>query len=406
MTQANSSLRVSTDARSEARGGQRIMHEPNEMPSPVQLLHIMQCANLGGMEQRTLELMSSLQALGCSNRLVSLNPIGRLGPLLEQRGLPARGLHYRGPSGILSIAEMAREFRRDRKPDGVIMSGHNMAAFAAMSGLSCRKKILFIHFHHEGVKSRRQWRLIYAVAARIFSTVVFCSNFIRKEAEDIYPPLRRISVTQYYPFELPPRPSEEERGAARRALGIPDGTLVVGNAGWLIPRKRWDVFLRTAAKVAAQRRDVVFLTCGDGPLREELREQSRSLGIDGRVQWLGWQEDLTNFYRCLDVLLFNTDWDALPRTPQEAGSYGVPVVASALHGGLEEVIVSEKVGFLIDRHDEDWLADRTLELLGNAELRHEMGTACRNVLAARHSPGRNALEVLELLDLNATSRAI
>jgi hypothetical protein len=33
----------------------------------------MQCANLGGMEQDTLEIMSALQTLGASNLLFSLN---------------------------------------------------------------------------------------------------------------------------------------------------------------------------------------------------------------------------------------------------------------------------------------------------------------------------------------------
>jgi glycosyltransferase involved in cell wall biosynthesis len=367
-----------------------------------QLLHIMQCANLGGMERSTLELMSALSTFGCSNRLVSLNPILGLGPLLDERGIPARGLSYRGPAGMLSIAAMAREFRRGPKPDGVVMTGPNLAAFIALAGLRCKKRLLFVHYHHAGVKSRSEWRLIYAAAMRIFPRIGFCSDFIRREAEEIYPPLRRISVTQYNPYQLPPRPREEERSAVRRALGIPDGTAVVGNAGWLIQRKRWDVFLRTAAKITAQRRDVVFLACGDGPLREKLREQCRSLGLDGQVRWLGWQEDLTRFYLSLDVLLFNSDWDALCRAPLEAGAYEVPAVASCIHGGIREVISSEEVGFLLDRHDEDWLAEKTLLLLESPELRRKMGTACRTVLAEKHDPARNALEVLSLLDLNGS----
>jgi len=365
-----------------------------------QILHIMQCANLGGMERSTLEMMSALGALGCSNRLVSLNPIGGLGPLLDERGIPAVGLSYRGPAGMLSIPAMAQEFRRDPKSDGVVMTGPNLAAFLALTGLDCKNRLLFVHYHHAGVKSRSEWRLIYAAAMRLFPRIAFCSDFIRAEAEEIYPPLRQISVTKYNPYELPPRPTAEQRAAARRALSIPDGMLVVGNAGWLIQRKRWDVFLRTAAKIKAQRHDVLFLVCGDGPLREELKEQSRALGLGDRVRWLGWQEDLTAFYLILDVLLFNSDWDAAPRTPLEAGAYETPSVASVLHGGLRELISSEQVGFLLDRHDEDWLAEKTLNLLGRPDLRRDMGIACRKVLAERHDPKHNAMEVLQLLGIS------
>jgi glycosyltransferase involved in cell wall biosynthesis len=274
-----------------------------------------------------------------------------------------------------------------------------MAAFAALAGLNCKRRILFIHFHHTGVKSRREWKLIYAIAMRVFPRIAFCTNFIREEAEEIYPPLRNVSVTCPNSFKLPPRPTEEDRAAARLMLGIPKGTMVVGNAGWLIERKRWDVFLRTAARIAEQCQNVVFLVCGDGPQRGQLMEISQSLGLGDRVRWLGWQDNLTPFYLSLDVLLFNSDWDALGRTPLEAGAYEVPVVASVLHGGLKEVIQSEKVGFLLDRHDEDWLAEKTLLLLGNPDLRHEMGLACRSVLAERHDPERNAKELLRLLGL-------
>ena len=174
----------------------------------------------------------------------------------------------------------------------------------------------------------------------------------------------------------------------------------MGNAGWLIERKRWDVFLNVAAKIAAQRSGVIFLASGDGPLRDQLKRQCNALGLSERVRWLGWQDDLTRFYLALDVLLFNSDWDALPRTPLEAGTYGVPSVASALHGGLREVIDSERVGFLIDRHDEEWLAARTLQLLLDATLRRDMGAACRQFLAERHNPEENARRMLKLLDMD------
>ncbi len=368
---------------------------------PPNILHIMQCANLGGMEKSTLEMMSAARSLGCSNRLISLNPIGGLGPLLKERGIPAKGLDYRGPAGALSLPEMAWAFREGVCSDGVVMTGHNLAAFAALAGHKCKKRVLFVHFHHEGVMPRLQWRVVYAAAMQIFPRIAFCSDFIREEAEDIYPALRKISVTRPDCFRLPPVSSERDRAAARKLLGISDGVAVVGNAGWLIQRKRWDVFLRTAARVASERPDTVFVACGDGPMRQELTELSRALGLGDRVRWLGWQKDLTNFYLSLDVLLFNSDWDALGLTPLEAACFGVPTVASVLHGGLGEVVHSERLGFLSSRHDEDWLAEKTILLLRNRELGREMAAACRMVVADRHDPLRNAIKLLELLDLSA-----
>jgi glycosyltransferase involved in cell wall biosynthesis len=372
------------------------------MNSP-KILHILQCTNLGGMERCTLEMMSALRGLNCDNRLVSLNPLGGLGKLLAERSFAASGLPYRRPAGIPSIPRMAREFRRGGTVDGIVMSGHNMAAFAALAGMECKRRVLYVHFHHAGVKSRWQWRLVYATAMRVFPRIAFCSDFIRTEAEEIYPPLREVSVTHRNSYPLPPVPLEQDKQAARRALGLPGDALVVGNAGWLIERKRWDVFLRTAAKIAEQVKNVIFLISGDGPLRQELVAQAKRLELEDRIRWLGWQDDLTSFYLSLDLLLFNSDWDALGRTPLEAGSYQVPAVTSVLNGGLNEVISSDEVGYLLDRHDEDWLAEKAIRLLGDASLRHRMGAACRQVLAERHDPMRNALAMLNLLGIGHAS---
>jgi glycosyltransferase involved in cell wall biosynthesis len=368
----------------------------------ARILHILQCTNLGGMEQNTLELIRSFRELGCDNSLVSLNPIGRLGPMLEDQGARVAGIQYRRPAGVPSIPSMFSEFRRHEAIDGVVMSGPNMAAFAALVGLKCKRRILFVHYHHVGVKPRWQWQIIYASATRIFEKIAFCSDFIRTEAEEIYPPLRDVSITSRNLYRLPPVPQERDRQTARKALCIPENSLVVGNAGWLIPRKRWDVFLHTAAKISKQFRNVIFLACGDGPLRKDLIEQSSALGIADRIRWLGWQNDLTSFYLSLDLLLFNSDWDALGRTPLEAGAYQVPTVASVLNGGLKEVITSDQVGYLLGRHDVDWLAESAIRLLKDAGLRGSIGTVCRQVLAERYDPTCNAMKVLDLLGVQAT----
>jgi glycosyltransferase involved in cell wall biosynthesis len=364
------------------------------------ILHIIQCTNLGGMEKSTLEVMTAVRNLGCDNRLISLNPIGGLGPLLTERRIPALGLNYRGPAGVASIPEMARAFREGDGPDGIVMTGHNLSAFAALSGHQCKRRILFVHFHHEGVMSRLHWQIVYAAAMRIFPRIAFCADFIRQEAEEIYPPLHRVSVTQPDSVKVLPLPSERDRVAARSALGVSEDAYVVGNAGWLIGRKRWDVFLRTASRIAAFCPQTMFLACGDGPMRTELMKLSLELGLEGRIRWLGWQQDLSNFYLSLDVLLFNSDWDAVGLTPLEAAAHGTPVVASVLHGGLREVIQSEREGFLINRHDDEWLADKVILLLQNPELRRLKAAACRKVLVKRHDPSRNAMKLLELLELS------
>src|SRR5439155_12990141 len=142
------------------------------------------------------------------------------------------------------------------------------------------------------------------VAAR-FDAVTFPSDFIRIEAEELWPPLKPITHTVRNPMPLPDLPDGAARAEARRALGLPADTPIVGNAGWLIPRKRFDVFLRVAARIRQAIPDAVFVIAGDGPERANLEALAIELGVAPAVHWLGWRPELAALYRAIDVLVFN-----------------------------------------------------------------------------------------------------
>lgn len=319
----------------------------------------MQCTNLGGMEQASLRLMTGLQARGHSCQVLSLNPLGGLAPLLEKSGIAAEGLAYRGRGGWRSAVEL-RGRLASLRADALIMTGHNLLAMLLLGQLCRGRRLLAMHFHHAGVKPLWQWRRIYAVARRRFGHITYPSDFIRREALAIDPKIGSIAVTVRNPLALPQLPGEAVRCDARARLGLPRDAKLVGNAGWLIQRKRFDVFLQVASRVSKRDPSVAFVVAGDGDRRDALMGVARDLGLEGRVFWLGWQKDMPAFYQAIDVLLFNSDWDAFPTTPIEAMSYGIPVVASVLNGGLNEVMAGAPLGRLYDRHDLDGMCEAVL----------------------------------------------
>lgn len=347
----------------------------------MRILNLIQCANLGGMEQASLRLMRGLKERGDELRLLSLNPIGDLGPLLVQAGIPHEGLQYLGRGGWRSYGVL-REKLQAIKADGMIMTGHHLLAPLALKDFSKGNRILAIHYHHTGVKPAWQWRLIYRIACERFNAITFPCDFIRREAESIYPPVARLAHTIRNPLDIPPLPASDARAQARELLQLESGRPVVGNAGWLIPRKRFDVFLHTAREILNQKPDILFVIAGDGPERERLQKISQDLGIAGSVRWLGWRRDMDVFYNSIDVLLFNSDWDAMGLTPLEAMSHGVPVVCSVANGGLGEILNSERFGFLLSQHDTSALARRVVTLLERPDEAAAIGRAGRTHVQA------------------------
>jgi len=366
----------------------------------MKILCIIQCTNLGGMEQYMLLVLQEFRKMNIEVEVVSLNPLGDLAGLLDKEGIPARGINYRGAGGWGSIGEL-RRLLKTIQADGMLMIGHNLMASIAIGNRWKQHRSLSIHYHHKGVKPLWQWRLIYAIAALQFRAVVFVSDFIMREALEIAPFLSFRARMVGSLVHVNERGSEEARVSVRKRLGLPANARIVGNAGWLIERKRWDVFLDVAARVLRTEPQTIFLIAGDGPESTMLKQKAESLGIAKNVVWLGWQKSLIDFHQAVDILLFNSDWDAQARTPLDAMSYGIPVVASILQGGTKEVIQDESVGILIETHDLEALARCVVRFLREPEFAAKVGAQGRRRIQEYGDPQQHALRMLESMGLNS-----
>jgi glycosyltransferase involved in cell wall biosynthesis len=371
----------------------------------MKILILIQCTNLGGMEHNMLLLLDELKTMNIDSEVVSIVPVGALGKKLEERKIPISGGTYRGPGGFLSLLGLHRMLK-SRKADALLMIGHNLMGEIAIGNLWRGRKALALHYHHAGVKSRLVWNLIYGIACVQFRTIGFVSHYILKEAVSVAPIIKGKSKMISTPVATHDPFSATARAEARKTLGILEDEFVIGNAGWLIPRKRWDVYLDVCASVAKQHARIRLLVAGDGPERASLENRAKDLGVFEKIIWMGWQDDLTKFLKSIDLMLFNSDWDAQPRTPLEAMSYAIPVVASIVSGGTKEVINDDLVGILIDRHDVGALSSSILKLIHDPDLRRSIGLGGLRRIRDYGSPRNHAIMTMEALGYRASDKAM
>lgn len=362
----------------------------------MKILILIQCSNLGGMEHATLLLIKELVRMGFEVEVLSLNPVGEMGDLLEKEGVSIKGMEYRGLYGWRSFSQVWAALRAS-DADSMIMVGHNLMAMLALGFRWHRKRILFMHFHHCGVMPVMFWKLIYLVANLQFKAIIFPSAFLYREAYQIAPwifPKAHIFRSSIATHQIT---DQSLRNESRDRLGLSKNFCYIGNAGWLIARKRWDVFLKVADLVAREIPDARFLIAGDGPERQSLEKLAINLGIADRIVWMGWLKDLNDFYRSLDVMLFNSDWDAMGRTPLEAMAHGIPTVASVLNGGLSEIINTPSVGVFLHDHDIPELARQIIKMLKDPEVARFYAVSGFNRIKDGASPETHAIQVLTAL---------
>jgi len=349
------------------------------------------------MEQSLYHLLDVLRKQDFEFRVVSLHPLGLGGSILADMRIPAVGFPYRGKFGLLTH-HLVRGEALCYKPDVIMVTGASVSSCLAAGEVRARVKILSEHYHHGDTPiDRFKWGGFYRLFVPTFQKIVFLTDFIRQEAIRICPAIAPKSIVAPGPIMLPALPMPEDKLAARQRLGLPLDAPIIGNAGWLTWRKRYDVLLQVAALLQHTYEDIQIVIAGGGDLEAELRQLADQLELKGRVHWLGWQKDLTDFYTALDVLIFNSEADAMGRTPVEAMAFGIPVVASVKYGGLEETLRHEDNGFLIKDHDVAALAAYTSRLLSNQEYARTIGMRGRNAIASRHSLERYAETFANLL---------
>lgn len=149
----------------------------------------------------------------------------------------------------------------------------------------------------------------------------------------------------------------------RRSLEIQSDDLVVGAVGRLSSEKRVDVLLEAVRQLQPQHPRLVVLIAGDGPLREELAQQIRTLPDPHRCQLLGHRTDIREVYHAFDLLAQSSDTEGTPTVVLEAMALNIPVVATDV-GGTSELLRDKVEGILVPRRDPAALAvaiERTFE---------------------------------------------
>ncbi len=119
---------------------------------------------------------------------------------------------------------------------------------------------------------------------------------------------------------------DAQKGAARRALGIPeDAAPVVAVVAQLIPRKRVEQSIDAAARLPS----CWMVICGEGPLDAELRVRAAG---NPRVIFTGFRLDPRPIYAAADVLVLASWEEGFGQVLLEAASAGPPAVVVADSG--------------------------------------------------------------------------
>jgi glycosyltransferase involved in cell wall biosynthesis len=110
---------------------------------------------------------------------------------------------------------------------------------------------------------------------------------------------------------------------------------------------------------------------------------------------------LMDLYAKADLFIFPTLADVLPLAIMEALASGLPVITTTV-GAITEQVDDGVTGFLIPPNDGNALADRTLRLVHDPDLRRRMAAAAREAAGRQFSGAENYRRLLDVCKMCVT----
>lgn len=168
----------------------------------------------------------------------------------------------------------------------------------------------------------------------------------------------------------------QARVDAHAAFFLPHGAPIAANVAALAAHKGQRHLVDAAAELVREMPDARVVIIGEGELRETLQHQIATLGLDRHVILPGFRHDVLGLLKSVDLFVMSSVTEGLGSATLEAMACGLAVVGTRA-GGIPEAVSHGETGLLVPPRDDHALAQAIVTLLGDADLRRQMGRAGR-----------------------------
>ena len=194
----------------------------------------------------------------------------------------------------------------------------------------------------------------------------------------------------------------------RAEYGLAHDAPLIYTASRIVRWKRVDRIVRAMPGVLRREPAARLVVAGDGSERPELEQLAAELGVDGAVTFAGGvpRERNLRLMAVADAFCATYEYSNVGNALQEAMSCGAPVVVTD-SGRTRDLVRHGRNGLVVAGDDGAGLGDAIVRLLGDGELRRQLGEAARADAAAElpTKEARAALEVALTGELIGAGRA-
>ena len=257
--------------------------------------------------------------------------------------------------------------------------GGILSRIAARSARKKGTKVMYTAhgFHFYKGAAVQNW-LIYYPIEKWLSSMTDCLITINQEdykrARGRHFKARRIEHvhgvgidTNYY------KPATaSQKAALRMKFGYAQDDYILFYAAEFNKNKNQQLLIRTLSLLKNSLPKARLIFAGEGPLLEKCKQLALQLGVQDKIYFAGFRNDINIILQISDVAVASSLREGLPVNVLEAMASGLPIIATN-NRGHRELIKNNQNGFIPVANEPSLFASKILSLYNNPDMETKLG---------------------------------
>lgn len=341
---------------------------------PINILHVISKLPIGGVETLLLMILRNMDKQKLFPIVCSLTNKGEIGKEIEDLGIEVVCLNKLKHRFDWTIVRDIFQLIKQKNIKIVFSYQYHANLYGRLGATIAQVPCTVASVHNVyTIDKKIHRRVINKYLAKFTDKIVAVSKAVK---EDIlrYDSISDNKVEIIYNGVEMNKFLDMNGNSIRSEFGISLDTRVIGTVGRLTPQKGQRHLLEAMSKIKEKFPRIVLLMVGDGPMKDELKNYARILGLNDTVIFTGPRRDIPSLLAAMDIFVLPSLWEGLSISLIEAMAAGKPVITTDIPP-IREVINSEKAGILVPPHKSKAIADAIELLLRNKNLAESLGIA-------------------------------
>ncbi len=287
----------------------------------------------------------------------------------------------------LQIRKIIREF----KPDIVHSHASKAGALGRLAAFAEKVPVVVHTFHghvfhsYFGKVKTGMYKSIEKHMAQRSDAIIAISKIQESELVNehkVVPSDKAIVIPLGFELQRFTENREEKRKSFRDEYKLKEDCVAIGIIGRLTAIKDHKFFFEVIKRLTeTNTKAIKVFVVGGGELFEPLKkscEDQALLEVDGvsdnrsPIIFTSWIKEIDKVMAGLDLVALSSKNEGTPVSLIEAQAAGLPVISTDV-GGVGDVVLNNKSGFVIPKNNLEIYSEKLQELISNQQLRQEFG---------------------------------